>query len=213
MRSLDSFIQSPICDIHFAGFRSTTMALQNAGWSISAHQKLSEYRSGIEIRLLLNHSAGGMTMMSHMELISVHDMLEAKERFSTHRGTILFEITGVSVGERSSFIADRPKFNLDFRALGPGSFDAIDAVPSYERIDLSTISLERFGVFRKLNDMANIYLPEKTVDELLKDILEKQAPKQAEIRKRERREKFMSDNFSEIERKPNESIKAQLIAV
>lgn len=201
MYSVESFLYSPVCEISFAGFRATTLGLQNAGWELSARQGHSPNRAGYDIQLMMNHSGGGLTMLSSMQMIDYSFLRDKMMSNEMH-----FDVVGLQVGERSFFMPKVRPFEIDFSAR---SFNAIDATPSLERIDLNKIDLMKFGVFKKINDSANIFLPEKTISELMDDILSKQKPIQDEIRKNRKREEFVQD----FNRNPNEEIKVQLIAV
>lgn len=203
----DFIVRSPLVKISFAGFESNTARLQDAGWALSARQSHSLHNYGYEIQLIMSHGDNGLTMMTNLEVFDVHRFIG---QFRREELEMYLSIAAISINQRN-YIMPNPKA-MSF-TMKMGDFSAIDAMPSYERIDLSEIDFRKFGVFRKINDAANIYLPEKTVDELLKEILGKQDPKQAEIRQRKRREAFINDNFVEVEKNPNNHIRAQLIAV
>jgi len=119
-------------------------------------------------------------------------------------------IMGVQTGgDRTSYLRIPKPMEIDFK---PNMFSPIDCVPQVKSIDLGEIDLHKFGIFRKLNEEANLYLPEKTIDELMKEILKKQEPKQKEIRQNNRRREFM-DGFNGVDQNPLAEIKCQLIAI
>lgn len=207
MHSIDSFIHSNMFRVNFAGFSALGIDLQNKGWEFSAYQKISYNYDGYEIQLMMNHRGGGITMVSHLSLYNIHEIIR-NQHYVSHKKISdfqAFEVMAVQINERSSFLSTPLVKEFNFT----NSFSAIDASPSFERIDLSKIDFKKFGVFKKINDAANIFLPEKTVNEIMDEILSKQAPKQQEIRKNRKREEFMQ----EFNRNPNEDIKLQLIAV
>lgn len=208
-RSVSHFLESPMVEFNFAGFRSNAWTLQNQGWSLSARENVSLTRYGREVQIMLNRD--GLTMVSSVELLDMGAMMK-----SLHEQMPVFmEIVGVGVNGRSTVIPVRPN-PADFHFAVMSSEDAflpIDASPRYTKIDLGAIDFARYGVFKRLNAGAEIYLPEKTVDELLKEILVKQVPRQKEIRKNQHRREYIEENFSEVSKNPNESIRAQLIAV
>lgn len=208
-RSVQSFLESPMVEFNFAGFRSNAWTLQNQGWSLSAQERVSTYRYGREVQIMLHRD--GLTMVSSLELIDMDAYVKSVEK----QMPMAMEIVGVSVGGRSTVIPVRPN-PMDFNFAVSTTLDdfaPIDCTPRITKLDLGSLDFARFGVFKRLNVGSEIYLPEKTVDELLKEILTKQVPRQKEIRKNQRRREFMAENFSEVVKNPNESIRAQLIAV
>lgn len=146
----------------------------------------------------------GIVMVSRLNLIDINRMAN-----SPHEYMDPFDVMGISIDRRSAFMPIRDQVEIDFSAR---CFSAIDAVPAMKQIDLSTIDLNKFGIFKKLNDSANIFLPEKTVNELMAEILEKQKPMQAEIREKRMKQERLNGLF-EIDRRPNEDIKLQLVAI
>lgn len=197
--NLDTFVKSPLVNVHFAGFRSNTLELQNNGWQLSASEDFSRRSGYRELQLILHHSGGGMTMASRVQLMDVD--------FIMRRAPLPdFKVNAIQLSGRSTFMATPEPMDISFSSR---SFVSIDATPSFERIDLSQIDLMKFGVFKKINDSANIFLPEKTIEELMSEILSKQDPRQKEIRQNNKRRDFMQD----FNRNPNEEIKVQLIAI
>ena len=202
-RSVSHFLESPLVEFHFAGFKGTAHGLQSAGWQISAYEQMSPRSYGREIQLMLHN--GGLTMISVLELLDMGQMVSA---LRDHR-PVLMDIMGVSIDGRSTILPMRMEpANFGFLDSKDG-FQPIDCSPSIRRVDLGQIDFYRYGVFKRLNVGAEIYLPEKTVDELLNEILKKQEPRQKEIRKNQKRREFMSEFHSD----KATDIKAQLIAV
>lgn len=203
MFSVDTLIRSPIVQVNFAGFRSTTAELQRNGWALSAYQDFDCRMAARTVRLMMHHESGGLTMVSKLWLSDMGDI----QRVMQNQALPPFDVIGVSLDGRSTFVSIPKPLEIDFQ---PGMFKPIDAMPSVDRIDLSAFDFTKFGVFKPLNESTNIYVEEKSVPELLKLIEEKQAPKQAEIRKKNRTKEFMEQAFKES---PNQHIKAQLIAI
>lgn len=204
MRSVESFVHSNMFMVRFAGFQATGFDLQQAGWSFTAYQNMSNRSYGFDLQLMMQHK-GGVTMVSQMNVIDMGRFMRIAENGRRLEETV-FDTMALSVDGKSSFLVNPKPYEISFSNR---QFNPIDATPSYERIDLSTFDFNKFGVFKRLNDSANIFLPEKTVNEILDDILFKQKPLQEEIRKNRKRESFMQ----EFNRNPNEDIKLQLVAV
>lgn len=203
MKSLSDFIlRSPIVHINFAGFRATTHELTNHGWELSATQDRSHRDYGLNIQLLLRFE--DICMVSAVNLIEHAAIINDPMKFMSQ-----FNIMGLSFSGRSHFMAKMPEFSIGFMR---STFTPIDTTPQIERVDISQIDLAKYGIFKKLNDSANLFLPEKTINELMSEILEKQKPMQDEIRgKRQRASRL--DGLFDYDRNPNEEIKLQLVAI
>lgn len=196
-------VKSPITHVNFAGFRSTTYELSRNGWAISAYEQM-DYSKGYDrvIQLAMKHE-GGLVLMSSAYMTDMDSMTRSLPTFD-------FNVMAASVESRSSFMVRRPDpISID---VMDRSFAPIDCVPENTSIDLSSINFDEFCLFKPLNDMTTIYVPKATEAELMKIILEKQAPKQKEIRERRRKE-GLRNGVADCARNSNDLIKAQLIAI
>jgi len=212
----DYLIKSPITHIDFCGFRSTTLALQNSGWSVNAYQRRDDMSYSHVINFMLNHGDLGLTLLTNSFMFDMLSMLNNSSSPTDYLRDMSFQVCGASLGHQNNFIPNimaRPE--VDIVATRPGSlnFNRINCEPQMQQIDLRTIDLSKFALFNPINSEANIYVPKASANELLDILLEKQAPKQAEIRKKRRRES--SDGMYEIDEnsKPNDNIMAQIIAI
>lgn len=203
-------------EVGFAGFRATLVTLQRCGWALSAHELCDHTRGPGSRNIQLLMERHGLHLLSHVEMIPVQGFHERsfdfglQNRFNGLPARV--DVVGVQLDDRSHFISMPKEMDLEFLntpSTTPGYFHPIDARPAWKQIDLSKISMSEFGVFKRLNDTASIYLPEKTIAEILDEVLKKQEPKQREIRHNNKRREFMDD----MSRDPKEEIKAQLIAI
>ena len=209
MRNFDEFVKSNIFKVNFAGFSAYGHHLAERGWDFSAYQGHSMRSFTYDLQLIMRHAASNLTMISQLQAYDLNDVLYNQRNITLRdrADNAPFEVVGVQIDNRSSFIMPMVKQrDVDFSRR---EFFPADMSPNYERIDLSQLDFNKFGVFRRTNEAANIFLPEKTVNELMEEILKKQAPVQAEIRANRKREEFMRD----FNRNANEDIKLQLVAV
>lgn len=172
-----------------------------AGWALSAYERMDERSYDKVIQLSMKHEAG-IILMSSAYVAKYDYMTRALPVFD-------FNVMAASIESRSSFIAQPRPVEID---INPGSFVPIDIVPEMKRIDLSRINFEEFCLFRPLNDSATIYVPKATEAELMDLILKKQAPKQAEIREKRRKE-GLRNGVIDCTRTSKDLIKAQIIAI
>lgn len=205
-RSLNSFIESPLCEIHFAGFRAHALELQHRGWEVSGYEKPCFHTYAKEISLCLRHSTSGLTFMSSSTVFELDQIMRGKPANMMNRAPV-FNINGITFDGRTRFVERVDPFIFDMKEQ---SFEPLDLTPNIKRIDLDKFDLSKFGIFRKLNDSANIFLEQATAHELMEEILKKQSPKQREIREKRRKREAYGELF---ERNPNDEIKLQLIAV
>ena len=217
MKSLSSFLESPIVEVHFQGFRSSTPQLQSSGWAISARELAPIDHSPFDrsVQLMMEHDCG-VRLISNLQLVHRigfgHSAYIDGRRFGAPVDQPRFDIIGMEFSGSSRFVIPmvRPE-DVEFTyGMRKGErFMPIDARPAVQQLDLGSVNLSQWGIFKKLDHTTNIYLPEKTCTDLLEEILKKQAPRQKEIRKNERVREFTA----EFNRKPEETIKAQLIAI
>lgn len=185
---LNSRILSQPCEVFWAGFKSNTFALQQAGWSIAVEQDFVDAR----IRLLINNPDWNLYAFSNF---SSHDFY--RERHDEFRMRPSFTIGHCSPRIKVTQVMD------DF-----SKFKQIDAAPQYTNAEIKDI--EDFGIFAvPMTRTEEIIVEPADVYTLLEQIKKMQSPEQAEIRKRNRRRD--SEGGSEISQRQN--FHAQIISL
>jgi hypothetical protein len=146
--------------VHFAGFKSTTSALQEAGWRIAAEQDFMHDR----IRLLLNHPGANLNLLCDAKDYRFTQMTREMRRL---------EFVVSSCASRMDVVVNDRSFN----------FQQIDAIPTYTMAPRRRI--EDFGIFAtQLARTEEIIIEPQSVAECLDLIRRLQAPELAAIRKR-----------------------------
>jgi hypothetical protein len=162
--------RNPICQVRFAGFVSTTLELERAGWQLSAEQQWDR----AAVRLAMKFEKGGIYAITNA--VSFNHFAAAQGQASN----LTFDV--VWMGNDGRFhIMPEP------RAL---NFRSISAMPEFEELQSWTeVKFEDAIPFKPLNHEAPeiIVAPDK-VAEIMDLILKAQDPKQAEIRARKRTE-------------------------
>ncbi len=194
-----SVIRNPLSRVFFAGFQSTTLDLQRAGWQLSMEQHFSY--DGLSLRLALKHEAGRVLAITHpVSSYHLHRAMGFKEM-----APIDFQIAWIGNDARFHIMAE----------MRPMSFNPISAIPEFQ--DIKDLSFEEAIPFRPLNPNApEIIIPPSSVPELMDMILKLQDPKQKEIRDNVRRDAWRRDVGAKIGDegyKPAADIKAQIIAL
>lgn len=220
LKSAADLIFSPIAEIHFAGFKSTGHDLQRAGWQVSAYEMNHDRYEGVRknVQLMFFHDRNRITMVTEMVFFDVREMMSASRDFEMQYmckppTREIFKVIGFNIHNGpTNIIANYKHESVEFMFREQPVFRPVDMMPRYNKIDLDGVDLRRWGVFKQIDDTKNIFLPEKTIDELMKDILKKQEPAQKDIRAKRRTKEFMKDNFGENDRMPGEEIKLQLVA-
>lgn len=178
-------VLSEPCEVVWAGFRSNTYALQQAGWEIAAEEDFVEGR----IRLMLRHQDMNLYAMSE------------------HRNFNFFQAAREYVRPPVFHVINAaPRIEVMRTMLSEPSFKQIDAMPQYAtRVD----SIEDMGIFATpLARTEEIIVEPADVYALLEQIRTMQAPEQAEIRKRERRR----DEGTRIEAVARQQFHAQILS-
>lgn len=161
----DARLLSRPCDVYFAGFRSDTHRLQQAGWQLSAEQDI-RMRA---IRLAMRHEGAQLYAMTSAV---PYDFFED----ANHYGHRLPEFQVQHVSSRMTVQLMESQFN----------FRPIDATPQYTEIKRRDI--EDFGIFAvPLARTEEIIVAPETVADLLDKIKRMQAPELTAIRERNRR--------------------------
>jgi hypothetical protein len=155
----DYLYKSPICEVYWAGWRSSTVKLQAAGWQLSIENDPSRY----SMRLLMRHSLSHITAISRW---AEFDMT----RYMEHLPPLEFSV--VVMGRVSMQIMGRLP-----------ELVAVDAIPELcqaESIDLGQMNIwkpAKSEVEEVLVDQADM-----TVIEHLQAIKDLQSDTQRELR-------------------------------
>lgn len=160
----DFRIQSEPVEIHWLGFRSDTLTLQQEGWAISANQDMMRET----MALAMHHERSGIYMVSYVEKDwGYRDMPgHIGGRYPRRQRGIQIDATGKQI-----FV--RPAMSLrDFERFSP-----IDAVPAV--VDSPIRSLEDLVYFRQI-EQKGLLLPQQEIDGLMARIMDLQEPMRAD---------------------------------
>jgi len=159
-------ILSQPCEVRWAGFKSNTFALQQAGWGIAVEQDFVDAR----IRLLINNADWNLSAFSDF---SSHDFYMGRHDETSMRPS--FTIRHCSPRIQVTRVMD------DFT-----KFKQIDAMPQFTNAVVE--SIEDLGIFAvPMTRTDEIIVEPADVYTLLEQIKKMQSPEQAEIRERNRR--------------------------
>lgn len=140
--------------VHFAGWESDTLTLQRSGWELSADQDVARDT----MRLALTHSRLGLTALTKM--MEWRFMQEREYRVHAR-----LEVMNVEFFGRSGSLMIRGSF--------PPTFRPIDAEPCWSTEAPQKLEdLVHFANFQQ----KRILLPEETVSDLMKRIIDMQQP-------------------------------------
>lgn len=159
-------ILSQPCDVYWAGFKSNTFALQQAGWGIAVEQDFVDGR----IRLLINNADWNLYAFSNFDSCDYFGI-----GYEVRREHPVFHIRHCSPRIQVTNVMD------DF-----SNFRQVDAMPQYTSAEIKNI--EDFGIFAvPMTRTEEIIVEPADVYTLLEQIKKMQSPEQAEIRERNRR--------------------------
>jgi hypothetical protein len=181
------FLSEP-AEVLWAGFRSDTYRLQQAGWELAAEEDVMYNR----IRLLMRHRDMRLYALSddvEYQYRRLHDRRERPLAFHVVRAAHEFREERI-VGRGSMF----------------AGFKQIDAQPQF--IEREIKSIEDFKIFATpLARTEELIVEPETVAELLDKIRKMQAPEQARLRAKEAR------IAAPIEIHPRTTFHAQIISL
>jgi len=160
------FISAPI-ELHWMGWKSDTATLARNGWDLAANQDVMDRSMQIAIR---NNKYGdpirGLSQM--MDWDYYRHMMEGN--FGGR----------VALGQ----ISMAHQISLNCNNFAVDDWSAIDARPSYMEMNQDHRSFDKMMHFQKVHqDTKEIILQRATMDEVLQFALDKQQPRQEEIRK------------------------------
>lgn len=201
MNWANSFLKSPICQVEFLGFKSDTLSLARAGWSISAQQDFHYH--GISIAL--KHEQARLYAISNS--IDMHNILRLTQYSYISKEEATFNTTFQIKWVQTSPI-------IELIRQPSVQWGAVDPYPSFsnrERIDIK--DLIPFKTIRP--DAPEIVIAPESISELMEKIIKLQDPKQKEIRDRQRKEAWRdgqgSNSFNSYN--PSTNIQAQIISL
>ena len=164
MERSDVIFRSEPMEVHFAGFQSTTTAMQRAGWRLAANE---DFQRG-SIQLMARHEAAGLYLVAN----------EVGYRYGMRSRLGAKEDLPIFVVSRVARSLESVRLDLDFSVFKP-----VDATPVVHKTRYQRI--EDFALFgAPLVQTEEIIIEPQSVQECLDIIRKLQAPELAEIRKR-----------------------------
>jgi len=151
--------------LRWNGWESNTYELQNNGWELSANQDIRSNRMAIAIR------------HKQLNVRGLSDFVDFNffRRYDSYNA-IKYPVFGCQLA--SDLIIQIPN-NVETYTQ---EFNPIDARPMYRKTE--SRHLDNFAHFRKIERVENeIYLEPASMDDILNMALDRQAPRQEEIRK------------------------------
>lgn len=164
---------SPIIKVHWAGWESDTYRLQQAGWSISAHQ--DPHRA--QLQIAIKHPA--------YRVYGLSDAIDVRYMETQVKGNASFDYL------RGLIIPFRYMSN-DLRVicndLNIGEFSPVDTKPQI--MTMQERSIDDFKIFKEsICRTDEIIVEPAKVSEILKQIIGAQSIKQKEIREKRRKQR------------------------
>jgi hypothetical protein len=189
-------IKNPIIEVYWAGWRSDTLALQDAGWQLAVED---DPMRGL-LRIALHHPS-----------FSLYGIMENFVRYEIVQGRHFGSLPPLSIGGIYHNIKIQRIRTMDHL----DRFVPMDAMPQVCEDEIKNIS--DMKLFRPLNAIQEIVVESQNVDELLGKILAMQSPRQAELRKA-RLEQRRNQNVYDIGKyrevyNPKTDIIAQVISI
>lgn len=165
-------IVSPPVKLHWAGWESDTLRLQQNGWEISAHQDFNRDA----MQLALQHRQLDVRGLTSMFSFDYHRYHSGRSGSYDWKGMMRDLIVQV--------MAFTPRFEIRTTYF-PKPWVAVDATPSIVSHEIH--SLNDLALFQPLpSPDKDIIIEPPSFDEILKMALEHQAPKQKELREKAR---------------------------
>lgn len=170
-----AFIQNAPIPVELAGLRGTTYSMGSAGWDLSIQQGLSDEECSILIRIAGQHKQLNARCLSYPLYLHPRDL----EDYRWYDKIRPVQLMGISQ-TINLHIMERDIYAIPFRP--------IDYRPMMTDLEACIKSFDDLCIFKPLNEDVEIVVPEYTIPELQKKILELQEPKQREIREKQRLE-------------------------
>lgn len=210
-QNLAGVLRSLPVEVRFAGFKSTTLALAQAGWDLSMQQTL-DFRWGepslqLAMRFVDRAGAGMYAISRPMEL--EYGFLREAQHADEHRligmmAQMGFEI--MHMGPQIKFCV-QPVYSRGVSFAS--SFEPIDARPQYVEEDIRDFKF--FKVAKPT--VKDLIVDPRDVPELLELVLKAQKPMLDKVRRREKsrsNEEWMRNGFEAM---PRHEVQAQIITL
>lgn len=171
-------------EISLGGFVGSAPTLMREGWQLSAEDSLRGMdRDTVTLRIAMKHPGIRQYAMAEYEcdrnfMVSISS--GSHERFHEALKKMRFYVKYMAPSVQFHIVGVAAPFKT-FRTLSDGVIDT--NFSSSQRLNL-----EDMIQFRTSDPTKDIYVPEHNVDDLLKLLLEKQEPAQAEIRAQKMRD-------------------------
>ena len=185
-------IMSMPLKIHWMGWTATTESLFRAGWDMSAHQDMR--RRGLQIAI--KYEKDGNAVRGLSQILPDFDFRPRMLEDMRRDGTLL------DVGIQMQ-VANNIAIHQMASMQSAVEFSPIDARPTFSNMEIK--SFDELCHFKKNNtvDTHEIFLQQASLAEVMQIALDKQAPRQAEIRAemmhRDKMEEFRRDSEPKAE--------------
>lgn len=200
--------QMPV-EVHFAGFKSDTYSLGQAGWDLSLNQQLSPSSARMGVQLAMRHGdrENALYALSHHVEVPYEAIMRGRMGFEgmvQFFRSIFFNIMHVAPGFRFQVMPIRGSFSANFSAFDPTPQQIVEE-------DIRDFKFFKTGT----TEMKDLIVSPEQVPELLDVILKIQGKGQNDIRARARsRENFQAYQSGEMfETKPARTVQAQIITL
>jgi len=176
--------------LHWAGWRSDTFTLQRAGWQLAAEQNIELEYLRVFLKHPTLHCSGASNWLRKFDFFCAKDL--SQRDF----------VRGLNLEVRLA-----SEYRINEVGMVPCSVQAIDATPTY--IETKMTGLEDAKFFRTIpTDIQQVTLEKATLAEVLDFALQKQKPRQDEIR----RELLRRDHLETIKRDTELRAELRLVA-
>ena len=171
-------LESPPIELHWNGWRANTHDLQHHGWQFACNEYNEPHHMGVVFELAFRHNEVGCSGRTRMMMDRDrdrgrglydprirHDAMYMQDRGRPRHMVIDVDMAGT--------------FNVVERQFA--NYYPVDMRPDYYPEQDQYVPLHRLPIFRRIQK-EGIYLHEASMNEVLKFALDKQAPRQKEIR-------------------------------
>jgi hypothetical protein len=165
-------VSNPV-DVFFAGFRSDTLSLQRFGWQFAVEEDVMSRR----MRIFMKNPNFAVYGVGYHE--DTH-FLRTRSVMGSHGPVRDMPLIRMNIGSDFHIISNTEPFELQNR-ISP-----VNMEPAYHTLNQYQVVLSKLPIFRPLpkEDTPRIILEKASIQEILQIALEKQDPRQKEIRQR-----------------------------
>lgn len=186
----DQFVLSRPAEVFWAGWRSTTTALQQQGWQMAAEQDFASF----SLRVAFRHRDLKMYMVSER----IRDI----DYFEVHRGSM----PTIYIAHAAS------RLDMVIHETQMPRYEPVDAYPQF--VERKIVSMDDLKIFAPpLVRTEELIVDPQTVDEMLQKIREMQAPEQQRIRAKQRLEAARYADPGVIEPRTQQKFHAQILSI